>query len=143
MRVNAQEIRVIGPTSYSFWSCYLEMFSEVIILARVGQSNRTCLEEAKADGPLVSFCALPDYRGPWQYLRNLSNLKASVRLAVRESDAYILRVPGLVGRLAWQEIRRVKKPYALEVVAIRGTHLRRELGLAYSGLFFVALVRVS
>jgi glycosyltransferase involved in cell wall biosynthesis len=117
MRVNAQEIRVIGPTSYSFWSCYLEMFSEVIILARVGQSNRTCLEEAKADGPLVSFCALPDYRGPWQYLRNLSNLKASVRLAVRGSDAYILRVPGLVGRLAWHEIRRLKKPYALEVVA--------------------------
>jgi glycosyltransferase involved in cell wall biosynthesis len=117
MRMDAQEIRAIGPTNYSFWSCYLEMFSEVTVLARVGQSSRPCLEGARADGPLVSFCALPDYRGPWQYLHNLSNLKASVRLAVRDSDAYILRVPGLVGRLAWYEIRRLKKPYALEVVA--------------------------
>ncbi len=117
MRMDAQEIRAIGPTNYSFWSCYLEMFNEVTVLARVGQSSGPCLEGARADGPLVSFCALPDYRGPWQYLRNLSNLKASVRLAVRESDAYILRVPGLVGRLTWYEIRRLKKPYALEVVA--------------------------
>jgi glycosyltransferase involved in cell wall biosynthesis len=117
MRMDAQEIRAIGPTNYSFWSCYLEMFNEVTVLARVGPSSRPCLEGARADGPLVSFCALPDYQGPCQYLRNLSNLKASVRLAVRESDAYILRVPGLVGRLAWYEIRRLKKPYALEVVA--------------------------
>ena len=36
--------------------------------------------------------------------------------AIAQCDAYLLRVPGLVGRLAWQEIRRVKKPYALEVV---------------------------
>lgn len=117
MRMDAQEIHAIGPTNYSFWSCYLEVFNEVTVLARVGASSRPCHEGARADGPLVSFCALPDYQGLWQYLRNLSNLKASVRLAVRESDAYILRVPGLVGRLVWYEIRRLKKPYAVEVVA--------------------------
>jgi glycosyltransferase involved in cell wall biosynthesis len=117
MRMDAQEIRATGPTNYYFWSCYLEVFNEVTVLARVGPSSRPFLEGARAEGPLVSFCALPDYQGPWQYLRNLNNLKAGVRLAVCESDAYILRVPGLVGRLAWYEIRRLKKRYALEVVA--------------------------
>ncbi len=87
------------------------------MLARVGVSDGPFLEGARADGPSVSFRALPDYRGPWQYFRCLPELRATVRQAIADSDAYILRVPGLVGRLAWQEITRLKKPYALEVVA--------------------------
>jgi glycosyltransferase involved in cell wall biosynthesis len=83
---------------------------------RVAADARACREEARADGPSVSFFALPDYRGPWEYLRRLSQLKARVREAVESCDAYILRVPGLVGRLVWHELRRCGKPYALEVV---------------------------
>lgn len=116
-RMSAEEIQAIGPAKYSFWSCYVETFDELTVLARVGVSGSTCPEGARADGPSVSFWPLPDYRGPWQYLRNLIELRARVRQALCESDAYILRVPGLVGRLAWHEIRRLKKPYALEVVA--------------------------
>jgi len=33
-----------------------------------------------------------------------------------ECEASILRVPGLIARLAWQEIRRIKKDYAVEVL---------------------------
>ncbi len=117
MRGIEHEIRAEGPTNYSFWSCYLEIFDEVAVLARVGEPSSPCRETARADGPLVSFRALSNYYGPWQYLRNLIQLRDSVRLAVRESDAYILRVPGLVGRLTWHEIRRLKRSYALEVVA--------------------------
>jgi glycosyltransferase involved in cell wall biosynthesis len=64
----------------------------------------------------VSFCGLPDYHGPWEYLAYRPQLKTLVRRAVLQSDAYILRVPGLVGRLAWREITRLRRPYALEVV---------------------------
>ncbi len=39
-----------------------------------------------------------------------------MREAVRESDAYILRVPGLAGQLASREIERLRRPYALEVL---------------------------
>jgi glycosyltransferase involved in cell wall biosynthesis len=117
MRVTGHEIRAEGPANYSFWSCYLEIFDEVTVLARVEVPCIPCRKGARADGPLVSFRALPDYYGPWQYVRNLIQVRDTVRLAVRESDAYILRVPGLVGRLAWHEIRRLKRSYALEVVA--------------------------
>jgi glycosyltransferase involved in cell wall biosynthesis len=105
-----------GPTSYSFWSTYLEAFDEVVVLARVASGGQPRLTEARADGPNVSFLELPDYRGPWKYLRDLPALKARVRKAVDKSDAYILHVPGLVGRLAGAEIRRLRMPYALEVV---------------------------
>ena len=105
-----------GPTNYAFWQRYLEDFEEVVVLARVGEGGEALAPEARADGPGVTFWPLPDYLGPWQYLRRLPALKARVRKAVRACDAYILRVPGLVGRLAWLEIKRQRRPYAVEVV---------------------------
>jgi glycosyltransferase involved in cell wall biosynthesis len=124
-----------GPAKYSAWANYLEAFDEVTVLARVattghvdgepaGAANATRAsepqwawrEEARADGPSVSFFVLPDYRGPWEYLRRLPELKDRVRQGVENCDAFILRVPGLVGRLVWRELRRRGRPYALEVV---------------------------
>ena len=68
------------------------------------------------DGPSVSIRELPDYLGPSQYLFYLPVLQPRVHRAVAESDYFILRVPGLVGRLAWQELTRAKKTYAVEVM---------------------------
>jgi len=105
-----------GPASYSFWSTYLDIFERVVVLARVAVSSQLGFATAKSDGPNVSFLELPDYYGPWQYLRSLSVLEARVQQAIAESDVYILHVPGLVSRLAWQQITRLRMPYALEVV---------------------------
>src|SRR5208282_2338906 len=76
-----------GPAKYSAWANYLEAFDEVAILARVAAERRAWREEARADGPSVFFRALPDYRGPWDYLRRLPQLKARVRRAVENCDA--------------------------------------------------------
>jgi glycosyltransferase involved in cell wall biosynthesis len=112
-----QHIYGCGPANYNFWTTYLSAFDEVVVLARVPDRNQICSEDVRADGPCVSFHALPDFLGPWQYLCSYPRLRARVREAVAQSDAYILRVPGLVGRLAWKEIRRAGRPYALEVVS--------------------------
>jgi glycosyltransferase involved in cell wall biosynthesis len=106
-----------GPATYSAWSSCLETFDEVTVLARVGADHGLASEAPRADGPSVSFWPLPDYCGPWGYLLTLAQLRPIVRQAIAESDAYVLRAPGLVARLAWHEIRRLKKSYALEVVA--------------------------
>jgi glycosyltransferase involved in cell wall biosynthesis len=98
------------------WTSYLKEFDEVMVLARVEVTGKYCAEETRADGPCVSFHSLPDYRGSWQYLRNLPELAARARHCIEQCDAYILRVPGLVGRLVWKEIKRLGRPYALEVV---------------------------
>jgi glycosyltransferase involved in cell wall biosynthesis len=105
-----------GPTSYSFWSTFLDTFDKVLILARVAPVRVSGSAEERADGPGVSFAGLPDYRGPWEYIRKLPKLRARSRQAVLESDAFILRVPGLVGRLVWSELRRLRIPYAIDVV---------------------------
>jgi glycosyltransferase involved in cell wall biosynthesis len=105
-----------GPAKYSSWSNYLEVFDEVVVLARAAERSEISQQEARTDGPSVSFIALPNYSGPWEYLKSFPELKARVREAIMQTDAYILRVPSLVGRLAWREITRMGRPYALEVV---------------------------
>lgn len=107
---------VDGPGAYALWSQLLDAFDEVTLLARVGGSNGHSIEGNRVEGPSVSVRELPDYVGPSQYLFHLPTLQPRVRQAVMESDAFILRVPGLVGRLAWQEIKRAKKRYAVEVL---------------------------
>jgi glycosyltransferase involved in cell wall biosynthesis len=107
---------VDGPGGYALWSPLLDAFDEVTLLARVGRSNGHSIEGNRVEGPSVSVHELPDYAGPSQYLFHLPTLQPQVRQAVLECDAFILRVPGLVGRLAWQEIKRVKKQYAVEVL---------------------------
>jgi glycosyltransferase involved in cell wall biosynthesis len=107
---------VDGPAGYSAWSQLLDAFDEVVLLARVGESSGHSAGGALVAGPSVSVRGLPDYVGPAQYLLHLLELRSTVRRAVLECDAFILRVPGLVARLAWQEIKRVKKDYAVEVL---------------------------
>lgn len=115
-RASDQHVYVEGPLGYAFFKRYLTAFDEVMVLARVATSSDQVSTEARADGPCVSFHALPNYCGPWEYLRRLPQLSASVRDIVAQCDAYILRVPGLIGRLAWKQIQKLQKPYALEVV---------------------------
>jgi glycosyltransferase involved in cell wall biosynthesis len=105
-----------GPPDYTFWRRYLSVFNEVVVLARVGETMGPMLQEQRADGPGVTFCRLPDYTGPAEYLRNLAQLRSAIRKAVANLDAYILRLPGAIGNLAAREIRRLGKGYAVEVL---------------------------
>lgn len=102
---------------YAFWAPYLEVFDEVRVLARVRRTSGGMSGSLRASGPRVSFHDLPDYLGPWQYLRDWMRLKQGVREGLTEAQALILRVPGAVGQLAWQSLRRSNRPYGLEVVA--------------------------
>jgi glycosyltransferase involved in cell wall biosynthesis len=106
-----------GPANYNFFTGYLSAFDEVAVLARVRHVDGTSRGRARVDGPSVSVYSLPEYDGPWQYLRELPILKARAREAVAKCDAYILRVSGLVGRLVWKEIAKLGRPYAVEVVS--------------------------
>lgn len=116
-RTAAGTICTSGPANYAFWERYLEVFDRITVLARVSYSDQpNGGEQSRSDGPRVSFRPLADYSGPWEFFRLRSKIRAIVRDAVREADAYILRVPGLVGQLASSEINRAGRPYALEVL---------------------------
>lgn len=106
-----------GTFGYDFWKRYLEVFEQVKVLARVRSCNPLPGEIKRANGSGVLFHDLPDYTGPWEYLRCFLRVRAGVWKTVRDCDAYILRVPGNICTLAWKKIRRLKRPYAVEVVA--------------------------
>jgi len=107
----------IGPTGYPLWSELLDSFEQVLIVARVASGPSPSTTGNEVEGPSISVHELPDYVGPWNYLQSLSTLRSRVRAAVAQCDAYLLRVPGLVGRLAWKEVNRLKKSYAAEVMS--------------------------
>ncbi len=100
-----------------FWERYLSVFEEVVVLARVRQIKARPSIPAPAGGPRVRFHDLPDYLGPWQYFQNHRVLRREVQQAIKGVDAYVLRVPGAIGQLAWKSLRILGRPYALEVVA--------------------------
>jgi glycosyltransferase involved in cell wall biosynthesis len=105
-----------GPAKYVSWSRYLNVFDDVLVLARVTSSQGHDNEEHRADGQLVSFRPLPDHTGPWQYLSARREARIIARHAIDNCDAYLLRVPGIVSQMVWREIMHAKKPYALEVM---------------------------
>jgi glycosyltransferase involved in cell wall biosynthesis len=107
---------VNGPAGYASWSQLLDAFDEVILLARVSNGGSHSAEGIPVEGMSVSVRELSDYVGPSQYLLNLPGLRSMTRRAVVECDAFILRVPGLIGRLVWQELRRTRRRYAVEVL---------------------------
>jgi len=105
-----------GPSSYFFWSRYLTEFENVTILARGTMAKQDLDESCRADGPGVCFRLLPDFYGPLQLISQLGEVKAITRRAISECDAYLLRVPGLVGHNVRRAIERKGLPYSLEVV---------------------------
>jgi len=104
------------PTNYTFWRRYLGVLDEVVVLARVRQTTDQMSPEQRADGSCVTFWPIPDYAGAKQYVTKLGLLRSAIREAVSRSDAYILRLPCVVGDLAVSEVRRLGKGYAVEVV---------------------------
>jgi glycosyltransferase involved in cell wall biosynthesis len=101
---------------YAIWSRYLDVFDEVLVLARVTKSQRHEDEQQRADGPRVFFRPLPDHTGPWQYLRARRRARIITQQAINDCDAYLLRMPGVVSQMVWSEVAHAKKPYALEVM---------------------------
>lgn len=98
-----------------FWKRYLEVFDSVLVAARVERVENVESGLGKATGPNVDFCALPDYHGPWQYARRRAEVRAALRKGIARAEAYLLRVPGTVGTVAWRILPK-GTPFGVEVV---------------------------
>lgn len=101
--------------AHAYWSRYLDVFDEVLVVARV-EEGEVGSDWERVDGPRISFAALPAYRGPLQYLFAARRLTSVARRAVGLSDAVILRVPSPIAASIVPAMRRAIRPYALEVV---------------------------
>ena len=101
----------------SFWERYLRVFDRVYPIARVQKVARPESGWVQADGPGIEFCAVPYFVGPAAFARQAGSVYRHVVGALSGDRAVILRVPGTLGFAAAWYLERIRKPYAIEVVA--------------------------
>ena len=103
-----------GARAYEFWQRYLDVFEEVVVLARV--SDRDEEPAHPTEGQSVSVHALPGYVGPSEYVRRLPAIVRRMRGLEARDAAFILRAPGAVSDVASRVLWPARHPYAMEVV---------------------------
>jgi glycosyltransferase involved in cell wall biosynthesis len=102
--------------AYSFWTRYLDVFDGVRVVARVRDVSRTPPNHIRADGPGVTFSAVPYYIGPWQYLFKHGRVVKAVRAALGPEDAVIMRVGSQLAACLYPVLRNNGRPFGIEVV---------------------------
>ena len=113
------ERSVWTPTTlpYSFWRRYLTVFDELRVLARVRKVPEVPEGCHRVDGERVTIESLPDFEGPFQYLRKYFRVRAAISRAVTPGDAVILRVPSHIAMALSARLSATRYPFALEVIA--------------------------
>jgi len=100
---------------YNFWTRYLDAFDAVRVVARVQAVNVPTPTRVRADGPGVSFHAVPHYKGPTQLAARFFRARRAARRAVERNDAVILRLPGTIAGWLDGWLRAAGHPFAVEV----------------------------
>ena len=105
-----------GSFSYPFWTRYLAAFDSVRVFARVRDVPVPPPGFRLVNGRKVTFSGVPDYRGLKQYMLRLASIVSATAKAVQNTDAIVLRVPGQLGTQVEWHLRKIGRPYAVEVV---------------------------
>src|ERR1700722_15513814 len=100
----------------TFWEPYLRVFDQVTILSRVREVSKADSAWLPVNSERVRVEALPHYLGPREFLKRSAQIQACVRKALQLPCAVILRVPSQLAVVAASQLRRLHKPYGVEVV---------------------------
>jgi glycosyltransferase involved in cell wall biosynthesis len=107
----------LSPT---FFQRYLDVWDEVLLLARVAAARQPPPNVGPMDFRRVRFVGLPDFKGALQYVRSVSTIRAVARQALASADSVLFRVAGVIGTAVWPLVR-APRPFALEVCGEPGT----------------------
>lgn len=102
--------------NYDFFRRYLQTFDEICVCARLSYVETKDLKWQKASGSGIRFIPINDFQGAKGAFLNVFNIKSVIRKSIKEADVCILRTPSPISILAYEEIRKSKKPYALEMM---------------------------
>lgn len=104
------------PNGCSLWGRHLDVFSAVLILARVADVREPSSGCVQASGDGITFGPLPPYSGFGGLLRNSQDVHAVVSRAVRACPAIIVRSPSPVAYLAARLMHVGRRPFAAQIV---------------------------
>ncbi|HLK67178.1 MAG TPA: glycosyltransferase [Bryobacteraceae bacterium] len=99
-----------------FWERYLAVFDTVQIVARAARVSHAPEGWLPVNGRNVVFHALPDYCGPWEYLKRYPAVWMGIRRATPAHGAVILRVASQISNILESQLLLKDRPYALEVI---------------------------
>jgi glycosyltransferase involved in cell wall biosynthesis len=107
-----------GPAAYgrALWSRYLEVFSAVVVAARVADVRTVMPGSIEASLPEVQFCALPSYAGLSGFARSLRVVRDGVARALQTCPATIVRAPSPIAFLTGRAVVAAGRLYGAEIV---------------------------
>lgn len=100
--------------SMILWERYLSFFDKLYILARVGDSDTHTSN--LIDDSRICFLPIPYYVGFEGFLKRRNEILQTMKSYTLSGRAYICRVPGQIGQLFANQLKRKKIAYAVEVV---------------------------
>lgn len=99
-----------------YWTQYLDAFEHVCVVARVRDVLSAAADWQRVDSDEVSFVPVPDYLGPWEYLRKARQVHHAVQQGLAATEAAIL-YNGQLAVCAEAYLRRVGRPYGMYVIS--------------------------
>jgi lipopolysaccharide/colanic/teichoic acid biosynthesis glycosyltransferase len=99
-----------------FWEPYLQVFDQVTLIGRVRDVPEKAPDWLRVNSNQVAVEPLPHYLGPIEFLKRSRQIRASMRKTLEQPGAVILRVPSQLSVVAASELRKIGKPYGVEVV---------------------------
>ena len=110
------EIYADSVYDYNFYKRYLQAFDHVYAVVRVKHLDTPPAGKRLSSGPGVTFLLLPDYHGPYQYVKKYWQILKCVRNYSKMCECGIFRIPSATANIFCKYFLRLKKPFAVEVV---------------------------
>jgi len=101
--------------AHSFWKRYLTVFDRVRVVARGTSLAQIPEGWLRVNSSEILFHVIPDFQGPWQYIRRYPVVQAAIRAALPRDGAVILRA-GIIANFLERLLHQESYPYALEVI---------------------------
>lgn len=130
-----------GTFTYAFFKSYLEVFSEVTVVARMREAEAAVTDPA-AGGEGVRFVFLKSIATPGSFFGLRQRQARIITNLMDEHDAIIVRLPSEFGMMAAGIAHRKQKPYMAEVVGCALDAMRHYGGWKahlYAPVFFLKM----
>ena len=116
-RTNDGKIWTKSIYDYEFWTRYLDVFDDIIVVSRIKDVEIEYVRGfLRSDGKRVSFSSLPYARGMKQYLQQLPGFLKKAKESTEYAECAIIRLPSIAAMFVDVYYKKTKKPYALEIV---------------------------
>lgn len=106
---------------YEFFKRYRNVFEEVYVIARGEKVEKAPENSLRVNGDGVETVMLTATQGMKEYALNYFKLQKQMKEAMKACDTAIIRIPSALSTMAVKIAKKLKKPFALEVVADPGS----------------------